>query len=268
MLYEVSPDALASMDKSNSIAVFTYTRRYQYLVALNPQTSALKSAEIRRALNVSVDRDALVRNALNSYGVVSTGPVWPRNWAFHRDLHQRDLDPTSAAALLGRAHLKFTCLIPPDALFERIALEVKRQLATVGVDMIPEEVSYDELAQRGAKGQYEALLIELISGPTLMRPYLIWHSKGPYNWGRSGTAAIDQALDRLRHSGSDDEVRGAVGALQQAFFDDSPAIFLAWSVRARAVSKRFAVQTEEGRDILGTMRLWKPTTASQQASRN
>src|ERR1043166_8882075 len=36
MLYEVSPDALDSLKGSTSIATFSFTRPYQYLVALNP----------------------------------------------------------------------------------------------------------------------------------------------------------------------------------------------------------------------------------------
>jgi peptide/nickel transport system substrate-binding protein len=268
MLWEVGPDALASMEKASTISVFTHTRRYQYLMVLNPETPALKSAAIRQALNLAVDRRSVVENALNSYGVASTGPVWPRNWALHSGMPQFAFDPAAATSLLGRTRLKFSCLIPPDAPYERLALEVKRQLAAVGVDMTPEEVSYDELSQRAGKRQYEALLIELISGPTLVRPYLVWHSKGPFNWGRFGNTTVDTALDRVRRASSDDEVRSAIGGVHKAFMDDPPAVFLAWSVRARAVSKRFAVQAEEGRDVLSTIRLWRPTGAPQQASRN
>jgi hypothetical protein len=52
--------------------------------------------------------------------------------------------------------------------------------------------------------------------------------------------------------------------------EDPPALFLAWSVRARAVSRRFIVPAAEpGRDVLSTLRLWKPSsTGHQQASRN
>jgi hypothetical protein len=49
-----------------------------------------------------------------------------------------------------------------------------------------------------------------------------------------------------------------VAALQRAIVDDPPAIFLAWSQRARAVSTRFHVPVEPGRDILSTLRLWRP----------
>ena len=267
MLYEVGPDALASMQNSSSVSVFTFTRRYQYVVVLNPDAPALRSAEVRRALNMSVDRAEVVRNALNGYGVVSSGPVWPRYWALSAGLPKLEFDPARAAKVLG-SKLRFSCLLTPGAPFERIALEVKRQLAAVGVEMIPEEVPINELNQRAEKRQYDAILTEVISGPTLLRPYLIWHSKTPLNWGQFGNASVDLALDRVRRASGDDDLRGAITGLQQAFMDDPPAIFLAWSVRARAVSKRFAVQTEEGRDILGTMRLWKPTTADAQANRN
>jgi hypothetical protein len=159
--------------------------------------------------------------------------------------------------------------MPPDSPFERIAITLKRQLAAVGVDLLPEEVSVDELTKRAGVGQYEALLIELISGQTMFRPYVVWHSQGPSNWGKFGTSTSDGALDRVRRAQSDDEYRDAVAGLQQNFMDDPPAVFLAWSVRARAISRRFVVPAvEPGRDVLSTIRLWKPATGDLRASRN
>ena len=110
-------------------------------------------------------------------------------------------------------------------------------------------------------------MIEVISGPTTLRPYLLWHSKAQANWGGFGNATIDAAFDRVRRSSTDEEYRAAVAGVQQAFTEDPPAIFLAWSVQARAVSKRFRVPpADAGRDMLSNVRLWKPvddTRASQ-----
>jgi len=122
--------------------------------------------------------------------------------------------------------------------------------------------------QRSATGQYDALLFELISGPTLFRPYLVWHTDSPLNFGKFGNAIVDAALDRVRRAPSEAAYRGAVLDLQKAFIDDPPAIFLAWTVRARAVSKRFDVPAEEGRDVLSTVRMWKPATAVERANAN
>ena len=79
---------------------------------------------------------------------------------------------------------------------------------------------------------------------------------------------MDSALDVVRTAASDDDYRVAVEKLQQLTFDNPPAIYLAWGQRSRAISKRFDVPVEPGRDILSTLRLWKPAAGAQNASRN
>jgi peptide/nickel transport system substrate-binding protein len=277
MLWEVGTDALDSMKTSGATSVFTYTRRYQYVIVLNNKATLMKPREVRRALNEALDRDGLVRNALNGYGVASYGPVWPSHWALPSQPPKPIFNPKLSAATLAQAaqrghpsssRLRFTCLVPPDSVNERVALDVKRQLEAIDVDMEVEEVTQDQIVQRTGRADYEAALIELVSGPTLLRPYLLWHSDAPNNWGTFGNAAADIALDRVRNSATDAEYRIAVTELLKTFVDDPPGIFLSWSVRARAVSKRFSVPAEPGRDILSTLRLWKPASDSRQASRN
>ena len=273
MLWEVGSEALDSMKDSTTVSLFTYTRHYQHVVVFNTRAPALRSPSVRRALNLAIDRHALVRNSLRNHGVASSSPVAPRYWALPRESPHLDFDPQRAVSLLGNSPrskpaVHFTCLVSADSVAERVALDVKQQLAAVGVDMTVEEAPRDELVRRAGSGDYEAAVTEVISGPTLLRPYLIWHSGSPVNWGRFGSPSIDAALDNARYAESEDAYRQAVGQLQQAFADDPPAIFLAWSVSTRAVSKRFDVQAEEGRDVLSTVRFWKPSTAQGQASRN
>jgi peptide/nickel transport system substrate-binding protein len=270
MLWEVGPTALDSIQHSSNTSVFTFTRRYQHVIAFNPKAPALAAPEIRQALNFAIDRASIVRNALNDYGSASSGPIWPRHWAFRSDLPQFTYDPKRAAAIISRhsPRLRFTCLVSPDSIDERIALEVKRQLGVVGVEMTVEEASREQIVERGTHGRFEAAVEEVISGPTLVRPYLMWHSNSSRNWANLGNSTVDAALDSVRHASSETAYKDAVAGLQHAFMTDPPAIFLAWSVRARAVSTRFHVATEEGRDVIWTVRLWKPATDERQASRH
>ena len=276
MLYEVGTDALDSLVGSNNISLFTFTRHYQYTLAFNPKAATLRSREIRRALNWAVDRPEIVRAALNQHGVASSGPLAAGYWALDRAAPKFDYQVDRATELLAagrgakgsRSPVRFTCLFSPDAVTERVALELRRQLQKIGVDMSVEEVSQDQVMQRSANGQYDALLFEILSGPTLFRPYLVWHSTSPFNFGHFGNATVDAALDRARRAASEAVYRSAVLDLQKAFIDDPPAIFLAWTVRARAVSKRFDVPAEEGRDVLSTVRMWKPATAVERANAN
>jgi peptide/nickel transport system substrate-binding protein len=275
MLYEVGLDALDSMETAKNVSVFTFTRKYQYMIALNDQAPALRSRTIRQALNMAIDPEAVVRAALNGHGLTTKGPFWMRHWALRSDLPWFAYDPQRAAAMVlaersathAGAKVQFTLLVPPDAVNERIALEFKRELEQVGVVVTAEPVAMDRLFQAIQNRTYDAVLMEGISGATMFRPYQLWHSGGTFNPGGLGNASVDAAFDRLRAAASEDEFRSAAVGVQQAFMDDPPVIFLAWIERARAVSKRFNVATDPGRpDVLGTMRLWKPAAAEGQTS--
>jgi peptide/nickel transport system substrate-binding protein len=208
---------------------------------------------------------------MNGHGVVSTGTVWPHHYAFRPGLPQFSFDLKQASQLLAQRTpaskpLRFTCLVRPDAVAERVALVLKRQLQQVGIEMSIEELPIDKQIAAIKSGQFEATLGEFVSGPTLLRPYQLWHSGGFLNFK---SASIDAALDDVRHSASDAAYLKAVAGLQQAMLDDPPAIFLAWMERARAVSKRFDVPpVEAGRDILAGLRQWKSSGLVPQASRN
>ena len=257
MLYEVSPDALDSLGRSNQIQVFNYLRHYQYALVFNSQHAALKSPAVRQALSQAIDREAFVREALGGHGLPSSGPIWPRHWALESNLDKLTYEPEKAAKVLSGRHLQFTCLVPPD--FERIALIVKHQLDLVGVTMDVKEMPPDRAFDAVSRRDFEAALLDVVSGPSLFRPFLWWHS-GATNPAGFSSATVDDALDRIRHAASDDEYRSGVVAFQRATIQDPPAIFLAWSERARAVSKRFVVtDAQPGRDILTTLRQWTPS---------
>lgn len=276
MLYEVSIDALDLMREAKNVSLYTFTRPYQYMVVLNVRSSKLRSVEVRRALNLAIDRVALVRDAFDGHASPSAGPIWPRHWTFREDFPKLAFNPSNAAALLSGINiepsanrsvlLRFTCLVPPD--YERVALVVKRQLEAFGIVMELREASNDEAVRALSSPDFEAVILDAIEGPSIFRVYQLWHSGGSQNPGALGSPTTDRALDRIRHARSEDEYRAGVAAFQQIAIDDPPAIFLAWGERARAVSRRFHVQTEQGRDVLTTLRLWRPVVDQGTAGRN
>lgn len=273
MLYEVNPDALPLMQNAKNVSLFSFARPYQYMVVLNVRSPKLRDAGVRRALNLAIDRKALVRDAFDGHAQPSSGPISARHWLFRDDFPRLTFDPSAAARLLspgkGRsfsAPLRFACLVPPD--YERVALVVKRQLEAVGVVMDLREASSDEAVQALGKPTFEAVILDAIQGPSLFRMYQWWHSGGSLNPGAMGSPAIDNALDTIRNARSDDDYRNAAAAFQRVAINEPPAIFLAWGERARVVSTRFHVPADPGRDILTTLRLWRPVAGERLASRN
>jgi peptide/nickel transport system substrate-binding protein len=146
-----------------------------------------------------------------------------------------------------------------------MALFVQQQLRAAGIDVRLELTTVDEGLARVSKGDFDAWLADVGIGPGFLRQNLFWHSGSPFNWGRYSNPRVDEALDAIRHAADEAQYRIAVAAFQSAMVDDPPAIFLAWSERARAVSARFDVYQEPGRDILNTLRLWRPAALERVA---
>lgn len=266
MLYEVGTDAISSMQQATSVSMFSFTRPYQYVVVLNVRSPKLRSPAIRRALNSAINTTEIVRDAFDGHAIAASGLVWPQNWALGQNADKTSFAPQAAGTVLkSTPGVRFTCLVPTD--YERVALVVQRQLAAVGVTMDVEAVAPDRAFQALASHSFEAVLTDILGGPSLLRPYELWHSGGTMNPGGIGTPELDAALDRIRHASSDQEYQAAVANFQHVTIEDPPAIYLAWGERARAISKRFDVPTEPGRDVLATLRLWKPVP-DQRASRN
>ena len=98
----------------------------------------------------------------------------------------------------------------------------------------------------------------------------MWHSRGSFNPGTLGSGHLDDGTGSIRFATlrptTNIEPRSAVFRTRLSRI--LPAIFLAWSERARAVNRRFDVAAEPGRDILTTLRLWRPTNDLQYVDRN
>jgi len=265
MLYEVGADALESLTGASDVAVFTFVRHYQLLLVFNRTSPIFRDAGVRRALNQAVNGDKVIADGLNGHGARSSGLVWPSHWALTSNQSAFQGDSSDAAATLAPRKIKFVCLVPPE--FERLALVLKREFEATGVEMTLREIPLEHLDQQILAGDFDAVLTELISGPSLFRVYRMWHSRGLFE-GHFGNDHLDDALDRIRFSTSDDEYQAAVRGFQEAVVQDPPAVFIAWSERARAVSRRFDVRVERGRDILTTLRLWRPTNDLQYVDRN
>jgi peptide/nickel transport system substrate-binding protein len=261
LLYEVGVDALDLVKPSTTVNVYEHQRNYAHLVLFNVQKPALRQKELRQRLNEAINRDELVTDILDGHALAADTALWPYHWAY---------DPTApkfqyAPRAIGSTNRpKVTCLFAERSL-ERLALAVQRQLQAVGLEVALELLPIEEWYARAQAGTFDILLADALVGPNVLRQYQFWHTGGPNNWGRYSNPSVDEALDRVRHAVRDDEYRAGVAAFQRAMIDDPPAIFLAWSRRARAVSAHFDVSVEPGRDVLSTVRLWRSAADKQMS---
>lgn len=281
MVTNVPHDAIEFV-RNDAVEVVSFERRYQFLIAFNFTHRLFVSPVVRRALNMAVNREQLIRNVLDGYGESATGPLWPKHWSYDTSVQPYRYDPRLAVSLLddagfklkrsttddGRppARLRFTCILPADfSLLESVALEVQKQLYEVGVDLQFQVVPFGEYDARIRDGRFEAVLVDMISGPTLARPYIFWRSAKEFrglNVFGYENAEAETLFRLLRTSTNEATLRSTTHELQRVLLDDPPALFLAWNQRSRAVRREFDVTDEPGQDPLLT--IWRWTAADNR----
>jgi ABC-type transport system substrate-binding protein len=157
------------------------------------------------------------------------------------------------------SRFSFTCaFFGEDARFERFAILVQKQLADVGIDMQLQPVTQKVLEARLAAGQFDAFLFEMF-GRSLSYVYEFWRSHDHPLFDNGYTSA-DVTLDNIRGAITDDQVKAGMRDLARVFHDDPPAAFIAWQTTSRAISSKFEVGPEDGRDILTNLWQWRLTT--------
>lgn len=273
-LWNVPGDAVEFLN-DKTIDTRSYPRRYVWVMAFNATRPQFRNPVVRHALNAAIDRRRIIESAMHGQGRPAIGPVWPDHWAYDPGVGPASYDLALARAALAGAgypatpsskRLRFKCLVPEGfAAVERLALALQHELQGVGAEMHFESVALNEVENRMARGDFDAVILDLVSGPTLSRAYAFWRSaaeQSAMNVFGYSDPDVDRAFDRLRYSANEATVRAATSQLQRALERNPPGIFLAWSERSRALSRRIEVPSVPGRDPFQPYWSWRIRSSS------
>jgi ABC-type transport system substrate-binding protein len=283
MALEINKESVEFLEGAARFEIYSSIQPYYIPLVFNLRNPTLARVEVRRAIADAINRDEIVSQGMRGRGEVADDPIWKFHWAYnlaapsHLFKPERARDQLDLAGLTihppapGRRASRFqlNCMFfNGDPQFERIGLLLQRQLAAVGIDLVLEGLTAAEMQNRLRLGRFDSYLYQLTSGKDLSWAYRFWHSPkgalGPVmqNTGYSGA---DDVFDRLRQARlpeDEKDIRIGVGDLRQRFFEDVPAVFLAWTKTTRAVDARFDVGNRNDPDIFAN--LWKWQLASPQ----
>ncbi|MDP2308643.1 MAG: ABC transporter substrate-binding protein [Pseudomonadota bacterium] len=230
--------------------------------------------EIRRALAMAIDTDALIRDLLTSsvtgevYGRPAVGTVTPALCGVHNDaIKPIPYGPEDARARLrelGWADANADGWLDKDGLPFRFTLlynddnprrggaaeRVAANLRAVGVDVVLEPLHGAVFFTRLRTGDYDAALSGW-SASLYVDPSVIWGPDSEFNFTRYRNPEVARLL--REGLAEPDSARSAViwQELQQIIYEDQPYAFLYWTDEIVAVDKRFL---DAKIDVLGAWR--------------
>jgi peptide/nickel transport system substrate-binding protein len=201
--------------------------------------------ELRRAITLGIDREALLRAVLEGRGTIPPGPTSPMVWIEEGAPRQLPHDAARAAALLdslgwrdadgdgirerGERRLEFEAIYPSSSgIRQRAGVIVQEQLRGIGVDMKLVPMELNAVLERARAGRFDAMIggwqISLL--PTGIRE--LWTSAGigSTNYGSYGSAAFDAKVEEAATATDPALARRLWHEAISIINEDAPAVWL------------------------------------------
>lgn len=244
----LSEGQLSDVQKVKDTAVAQFRQANQIVLYLNTQTTFFRDERVRRAISLTIDRDAIVQKELLGAGTASASPVTPGTWAYVEEydgtvpnlsearqlLEQAGWLPSPGTGILAREgrEFRFTIRVDNDPVRFAIANDIARQLDTLGIRATVASTTFtvlnlDYLVPR----KYEAALAIWDQGPD-PDLYFGWHSSQQGAAGLNLANFEDPVVDELIAQGrttNDREIRlDSYRQLQEVWQDLVPGIIVAY----------------------------------------
>jgi peptide/nickel transport system substrate-binding protein len=253
----ISPGDAARVTANPRLRLLAYWYRTWVGVAWNGKRQPFSDPEVRRALSMALDRQAIVETVWHQFGRVCDSPVLASVWAHDRSLRPLPYDPSEARRILaakgftpgpdgvlrrGGKPLEFE-IMTNNGNQQRVnaLVMIQEQLRRIGVRARPRQVEFNTMYAQVGAGNFDATLIGA-NADTSLDLSANFHSReigvGGTNFARYSNPEVDRLID---HSMSLPDVALAkpdLDRIQEILVRDQPYTFLWESQRLSAFDRR------------------------------
>ena len=150
---------IAALQKDPTVAVQVEPIMRSDVIALNHARQPFDELQVRQAINLAVDREAIVKHVLFGHGAVAS-TVFPPMLYWSDRVPAYPYDVARARALLARSSrpngIKTTLMVSAgDTLQRATAIIVQDQLKQIGIDVTIVELDRASLFETAMRGDYD-----------------------------------------------------------------------------------------------------------------
>ncbi|UNC91601.1 ABC transporter substrate-binding protein [Candidatus Contubernalis alkaliaceticus] len=239
----VKIEDVEDLKEDSNINIYSNLRLvYDYLGfnMANPE-SPLYTKEVRQALSMVLDREAVVRDLLLGYGRVAHGPLAPLHFPFDENFTSYSVDIQKARQLLDESgygdgfELKLI-VNAGNEVRENTALMFKEAADAIGVEVTIQVLEWQTYMELAMQGDFDVIISGQGTGidPDLIS---IWHSQSPLNELGYVNHQVDTVIQEAQVSMDREERSRMYRSAQEMIVEDAPMVWLYYREALHAASE-------------------------------
>jgi len=232
----LSPDIIPVLVRQPDLAVSERTGTNLSYLGFNLEDPALSHREIRQALALATDREALIRYLLDGQAKLAAGVLPPDHWAAEANLAQYPYDPARAERVLeaagfprkqGGVRLRLTLKCSTEEQARLIGAALQEQWRGAGIELELRPLELATLFSDVAKGNFQITYQRWVGANTDpdFFEYAFSSKRFPpdgANRGHYRNARIDKLTDQIRVEMNQEKRKALCSEVQKILADDLP----------------------------------------------
>lgn len=266
---------VAELEKDPNLELPTHTPRTYFDIIWNTSRPLLAEKEVRQALTMAIDRQAIVDTLLYGHATVGVSPYPSSFWVRKQDLKPWPYDPERARQLLAERGFKDTdgdgilerggkkfeieLMAPTENLLRRnVVLLVQESLKKVGVAIKPRIVEFNSMTEPLMKHDFDGVVSGLAIATNLSL-FHTYHTKGKdtFNWGLYSNPEVDRLIEKIDAAVDPRTVKAEFDRVQEILHEDQPVTFTYESQRIAGNRKRVKHLEPNALSFFFNMRNWE-----------
>jgi len=275
--YLLLPEDYLEIKDREAFITYRILSRMCYMIAFNLENPLFQNSRVRRALNMAVDREAIVEKCLKGLGEVCHSPIYPESWAYDPEVRRLAYDPFRALEILaeegwedrdgdgildkeGRP-FRFSVLVDKGDTRKKLAIQyIRLYLAEIGIEMRPGFVERrDLITGHLIPRKFESVFAQFLAEDPDFN-YTFWHSseiEGGLNCFSYANPVVDRSLEEGQKTLDMKKRKEAYSRFQGAFAEDPPGILLFYPYSSFAANRKIKGIPFDTRDVFKTITEWR-----------